>query len=226
MWDDDQHDDGADYGGDWQHDNEDSEDSFDETILTDESQNDSNNNNASEGQRWASSGGGDVSSYNNKKNPREKHRKQQKKNRKKKNNQKQQHSLDHLRERVSELMSIYEEKGLFIPLPESSSSTTSSSTTSDCSDDHDDGGSSIHSMTTTTTTTTTKTKKMNKKNEGKGKVWSSRNYGADKKRQRKNVERQLLESRIKQLEQQLLSMSLSLTLEDQPGKKRGASHLP
>ena len=34
----------------------------------------------------------------------------------------------------------------------------------------------------------------------KGKVWSSRNYGADKKRQRKNAERQLLEDRIQQLE--------------------------
>jgi len=34
----------------------------------------------------------------------------------------------------------------------------------------------------------------------KGKVWSSRIYGADKKRQRKNTERQLVENRIEQLE--------------------------
>jgi hypothetical protein len=34
----------------------------------------------------------------------------------------------------------------------------------------------------------------------RGKVWSNRNYGADKKRQRKQSERQLLEVRIEQLE--------------------------
>ena len=67
-----------------------------------------------------------------------------------------QNSLDHLRERVTELMTIFEEHGIFIPPPESLSE--------------------------------------------KGKVWSSRIYGADKKRQRKNAERQLLEDRILQLE--------------------------
>uniref|UniRef100_A0A7R9WEG9 Uncharacterized protein n=1 Tax=Pseudictyota dubia TaxID=2749911 RepID=A0A7R9WEG9_9STRA len=67
-----------------------------------------------------------------------------------------QHSLDHLRRRVSDLMALYEERGLFVPLPESLSE--------------------------------------------RGKVWSSRNYGADKKRQRKNAERQLLQDRIEQLE--------------------------
>mmetsp|Transcript_5293 Transcript_5293/g.15395 ORF Transcript_5293/g.15395 Transcript_5293/m.15395 type:complete len:132 (-) Transcript_5293:176-571(-) len=67
-----------------------------------------------------------------------------------------QHSLDHLTQRVSDLMSIYEERGLFVPLPESQSE--------------------------------------------KGKVWSNRNYGADKKRQRKNAERQLLLDRVGQLE--------------------------
>ncbi len=33
-----------------------------------------------------------------------------------------------------------------------------------------------------------------------GKVWSNRNYGADKKRQRKQSERVMLEARIQQLE--------------------------
>lgn len=36
--------------------------------------------------------------------------------------------------------------------------------------------------------------------DGKGKVWSNRNYGADKKRQRKHSEKQMLEARIVQLE--------------------------
>ena len=77
-----------------------------------------------------------------------------------------QHSLEHLRQRVSHLMSIFEENGWFIPLPEASSSTSSS--------------------------------KGNKKK--KGKVWSNRNYGADRKRQRKQTERQSIEGRILQLE--------------------------
>ena len=40
----------------------------------------------------------------------------------------------------------------------------------------------------------------NHKTDKKGKVWSNRNYGADKKRQRKICERQMLEARIEQLE--------------------------
>lgn len=40
----------------------------------------------------------------------------------------------------------------------------------------------------------------NHETDKKGKVWSNRNYGADKKRQRKNCERQMLEARIEQLE--------------------------
>lgn len=75
----------------------------------------------------------------------------------KKNRKKQQHSLDHLRQRVSELMAVFEGRGYFIPQPDSM----------------------------------------------KGKVWSSRIYGADKKRQRKNAEREMLESRIEQLENHL-----------------------
>ena len=38
------------------------------------------------------------------------------------------------------------------------------------------------------------------KKYGKGKVWSNQNYGADKKRQRKQNEREMLEARIVQLE--------------------------
>ena len=75
-----------------------------------------------------------------------------------------QHSLEHLRQRVSHLMSIFEENGWFIPLPESSTSSSEGI-----------------------------------KNK-KGKVWSNRNYGADKKRQRKQTERQSIEGRIAQLE--------------------------
>lgn len=75
---------------------------------------------------------------------------------KKKRKKGKQNSLDHLRERVTELMTIFEDKGLFIPLPPSLSE--------------------------------------------KGKVWSSRIYGADKKRSRKNAERHLLEDRFEQLE--------------------------
>ena len=62
-------------------------------------------------------------------------------------------------------MEVYEDKGLFIPLPETST-------------DRDD----------------------NKK----GKTYSNRNYGADKKRQRKQTERVMLENRIMQLETNLL----------------------
>ena len=64
-------------------------------------------------------------------------------------------SLDSLRERVSDLMSIFEQQGWYIPIPESSNN---------------------------------------------GKVWSSRIYGADRKRQRKNAERQVIVNRIQQLE--------------------------
>jgi len=81
---------------------------------------------------------------------------QKKTKRKNRKNTKSQHTLDHMRQRVSELMHVFDEKGWFLPLPE----------------------------------TTTNDKK----------VWSNRNYGADKKRQRKNQERLLLEARIIQLE--------------------------
>lgn len=79
-----------------------------------------------------------------------------KKSNAKKNMKKKQHSLDHLQQRVSELMATFEEHGWFVPPAQSMSE--------------------------------------------KGKVKSNRNYGADKKRQRKNTQRQLLENRIRQLE--------------------------
>ena len=66
-------------------------------------------------------------------------------------------SIDDLKRRVSELMKIFEDHGIFVPPPEST-------------------------------------------NGQKNKVWSNRNYGADKKRQRKNAERELIEARILQLE--------------------------
>ena len=71
-------------------------------------------------------------------------------------------------------MSVFEENGWFIPLPESSTTTSGQS----------DG-------------------KNNHNSNKKGKVWSNRNYGADKKRQRKQSERQLLDARIAQLEKVL-----------------------
>lgn len=87
-------------------------------------------------------------------------KKKRKNNKNNKKNSKQHNALDHLRERITELMTVFEDNGLFIPPPESLSE--------------------------------------------KGKVWSSRIYGADKKRQRKHAERQLLEDRLQQLEQCLL----------------------
>ena len=92
---------------------------------------------------------------------------------------KSQHSLDYLRQRVSFLMSIFEEKGWFIPLPEPPAASESNS--------KDDGSK-------------------------KGKVWSNRNYGADKKRQRKQDEKQMLDARISQLEA-VLADEHGMTLE-------------
>jgi hypothetical protein len=97
-------------------------------------------------------------------------RRREKKKKKKQSNKKSQHSLDHLRQRVSHLMNIFEEKGWFIPMPDLSNKSSIS---------HND-------------------QQNTKKNSGK--VWSNRNYGADKKRQRKASERFILESRILQLE--------------------------
>mmetsp|Transcript_25384 Transcript_25384/g.38392 ORF Transcript_25384/g.38392 Transcript_25384/m.38392 type:complete len:140 (-) Transcript_25384:611-1030(-) len=85
---------------------------------------------------------------------------------KKKRVSKSQHSLDTMRQRVSHLMSIFEENGWYIPMPDSTAP---------------------HQINNT------------KKSSG-GKVWSNRNYGADKKRQRKQSERVMLETRIQQLE--------------------------
>ena len=84
-----------------------------------------------------------------------------------------QHSLEYMRQRVSHLMSVFEENDWFIPLPESS------------------------------TTTFGQSNGKNNNSKKTGKVWSNRNYGADKKRQRKQSERQLLDAHIAQLERVL-----------------------
>ena len=94
-----------------------------------------------------------------------------KRSKKKKASKKSQHSLDSLRQRVSHLMSIYEEQGWFVPMPDSNNSKSGSD----------------------------QQQAANTKNSG-GKVWSNRNYGADKKRQRKQSEKVMLENRILQLE--------------------------
>ena len=88
----------------------------------------------------------------------------------KKGKSKSQHSLEHLRQRVSHLMSLFEKNGWFIPLPDYDYSQNN----------HD--------------------QQQQSKNNKKGKVWSNRNYGADKKRQRKHSEKEMPEARIAQLE--------------------------
>ena len=93
---------------------------------------------------------------------------------KKKKVSKSQHSLDTMRQRVSHLMSLFEENGWFIPMPDSNS--------------------------TQNTTTSSDQNQMKHTKKNGGKVWSNRNYGADKKRQRKQSERIMLETRIWQLE--------------------------
>ena len=88
-------------------------------------------------------------------------RSQQRKNKrrsKKKKKSKSQHSLDHLKQQVSNLMGIFEVYGWFIPMPDNDSTSAGN------------------------------------------KVWSNRMYGSDKKKQRKQNERQMLECRIVQLE--------------------------
>lgn len=111
---------------------------------------------------------------------------QRKANRRGKGNNKQkanaQHSLGHLRQRISYLMSIFSKSAGYIPLPGETaapatppSDNVKNSDGNHCTDDSRSG-------------------------KRKGKVWSNRNYGADKKRQRKQTERCMLETRIAQLE--------------------------
>lgn len=100
--------------------------------------------------------------------PSRQQRRKAKRRNKKGNQSKSQHSLEHLRRRVSHLMSCFEEHGWFVPLPRDPSDRAGGH------DDAEDGR--------------------------RGKVWSNRNYGADKKRQRKQTERRMLEARISQLE--------------------------
>ena len=94
-----------------------------------------------------------------------------KKKKKKRGNAQQR--LDHLRVRVSELMDMFEEHGLFIPLPDSKSKI-----------------------------------EQQEEHKKKGKVWSNRMYGKDKKRQRKATEKEALLRRIEQLEECLRQKQL------------------
>jgi hypothetical protein len=95
---------------------------------------------------------------------------------KKKKKARRAHSLDHLKERVSALLAIYEEHGVPIPPPEM----------------------------------------------GKGKVWSSRIYGQDKKKQRKNAERLFLEElRLPQLECGLRERGLLMGEDGGQGRRGG-----
>ena len=82
-------------------------------------------------------------------------------------------------------MSIYEKNGWYIPLPNSHAEAILE--TSIAKGEREGGDS-------------TTANKVNNKKQSKGKVWSNRNYGQDKKRQRKENGRRLSEGRIRQLE--------------------------
>ena len=99
-----------------------------------------------------------------------------------------QHSLEHLKQKVTHLMSIFEKNGWYIPLPNSHAESILE--TSIARGEREGIDPII---------TTNKVKKQSKK----GKVWSNRNYGQDKKRQRKENERRMIEGRIIQLERVL-----------------------
>ena len=107
------------------------------------------------------------------------------KNRKAKKKKKQ-HSLEHLKQKVTHLMSIFEKNGWYIPLPNSHTESVVETSIVKGGEGRD--------------ATTTNDKVNNKKQSKKGKVWSNRNYGQDKKRQRKENERRMIERRIIQLE--------------------------
>ena len=95
---------------------------------------------------------------------------------------KSQQRLDHLRQRVSELMTVFGERGWFIPLPESSSSSSSKFQA--------DQQQQLQLQ-----------EKNTKKKKVGGRVWSNRMYSKDKKRQRKATEKVALLQRIEQLEE-------------------------
>ena len=84
-------------------------------------------------------------------------------------------------------MSIFEKNGWYIPLPNSHAESIVAET-------------SIAKGEREGRDATTTNKVNNKKQSKKGKVWSNRNYGQDKKRQRKDNERRMIEGRIVQLE--------------------------
>mmetsp|Transcript_14669 Transcript_14669/g.22914 ORF Transcript_14669/g.22914 Transcript_14669/m.22914 type:complete len:166 (-) Transcript_14669:2573-3070(-) len=95
----------------------------------------------------------DKASCNNVRKPDATKKNKTKKNKKNKKKQ-HQHSLEHLSQRITELMKTLDQRGIAVPLPDSTSHKT----------------------------------------------WSNRNYGGDKKRQRKQAEREFLLARIQQLE--------------------------
>lgn len=123
-------------------------------------------------------------------------RRQQRKNNKKRRrnkNNKSQHSLDYMKQHVSELMSIFETNGWFIPMPVDNKDGISYGY-------DDDKNINTNSNTNNNDGNTTNSNIQRKHQRNKSKVWSNRNYGADKKRQRKQNERLLFQSRILQLE--------------------------
>ena len=116
----------------------------------------------------------------NKDNKRQKNRKAKKKKHK-------QHSLEYLKQKVTHLMSIFEKNGWYIPLPNSQAESVVET-------------SIVKGEREGKDSTNTNNNKINIKKQSKGKVWSNRNYGQDKKRQRKESERRMIERRIIQLE--------------------------
>jgi len=117
-------------------------------------------------------------------------RKDNKRQKNRKEKQHKQHSLEHLKQKVTHLMSIFEKNGWYIPLPNSHAESIVTET-------------SIVKGREERDSTNNNNKVNNKKQSKKGKVWSNRNYGQDKKRQRKENERRMIEGRIIQLERVL-----------------------
>ena len=98
-------------------------------------------------------------------------------------------------------MSIYESNGWFVPLPLSAKEMAVMAST--IYDEKVDDETTLASTATSTSSGRCGKKKENNNMGSKmkgGKVWSNRNYGQDKKRQRKNAARAFLEARIRQLE--------------------------
>jgi len=142
-------------------DNNSNDNDNDATIFTwddDDDHNNNNNNNNNDQQKTEEYESATVTTTSTtlSRSQQRKNKRRSKKKIKKKS--KSQHSLDHLKQQVSNLMKTFEVYGWFIPMPDNDSTSAGN------------------------------------------KVWSNRMYGADKKKQRKQNERQMLECRIVQLE--------------------------